>query len=456
MLETILDRHMVFVLLGILTAVGIMSKLIVNVALKRLVRAAGNMNKSNHPLMRLVRAKFEHASMVSDKVENVRVFVDKYLYEYKVLGLRIHSWRRLEKAAAGACLLVGAVGAGLEYGFNGMSDMVWKTGAVGGGLAAFVYLVHLLTDEKYQLEAIQNYMVDFLENVCRHRFEKSYQKEIKVLAQDGTPAEFGAMPMEGQNAAGHTYAVREKETAEDLYAVRNLELADESLYGGRNRKQADDNLYEERGQKQTDGNLYEGRNQKQTDGNLYEGRGQKQTDGNLYEGRSQKKADNGYASEFGSQSDEPYAVRKREPSQGQSAVSAFLAAELKAGESVFCDEAAEIDGKAFSAFQMPEPGQSEGGSMFRTPEGGQKETVEIEAPRGSKKRTEKIVEIPVPETVRETSEQIVVETPQPSAPSKNTQTRQTVQMERMPRREKTEEEVDRDVVIRRILEEFMA
>ncbi len=94
--------------------------------------------------------------------------------------------------------------------------------------------------------------------------------------------------------------------------------------------------------------------------------------------------------------------------------------------------------------------------MFRTPEDGQKETVEIEAPRGSKKRTEKIVEIPVPETVRETSEQIVVETPQPSAPSKNTQTRQTVQMERMPRREKTEEEVDRDVVIRRILEEFMA
>ena len=100
MLETILDGHIVFVLLEILAAVGIMSKCIVNVALKRLVRAAGNMNKSTHPLMRLVRAKFEHASMVSDKVENVRVFVDKYLYEYKVLGLRIHSWRRMEKGAA--------------------------------------------------------------------------------------------------------------------------------------------------------------------------------------------------------------------------------------------------------------------------------------------------------------------------------------------------------------------
>ena len=114
MLETMLDRHMIFVLMGILTAVGIMSKFIVNVSLKRLVRAAGNMNKSTHPLMRLVRAKFEHASMVSDKVENVRVFVDKYLYEYKVLGLRLHSWTRMEKAAAALCLLAGAVGAGLN------------------------------------------------------------------------------------------------------------------------------------------------------------------------------------------------------------------------------------------------------------------------------------------------------------------------------------------------------
>ena len=61
MLEIILDKHVIFVLMGILTVIGIVSKLIANVTLKQLVRAAGNMNKSTHPLMRLVRAKFEHA-----------------------------------------------------------------------------------------------------------------------------------------------------------------------------------------------------------------------------------------------------------------------------------------------------------------------------------------------------------------------------------------------------------
>ena len=60
---------MIFVLMGILTVIGIVSKLIANVTLKQLVRAAGNMNKSTHPLMRLVRAKFEHACMISDTVE---------------------------------------------------------------------------------------------------------------------------------------------------------------------------------------------------------------------------------------------------------------------------------------------------------------------------------------------------------------------------------------------------
>ena len=65
--------------------------------------------------MRLVRAKFEHACMISDTVENVGVFVDKYLYEYKVCGLRLHTLRRLEKICAGLLIVTGLVGAGLSY-----------------------------------------------------------------------------------------------------------------------------------------------------------------------------------------------------------------------------------------------------------------------------------------------------------------------------------------------------
>ena len=198
MLEIILERHVIYVVMGILTVAGILSKLIVTVTLKRMVKAAGNMSKSNHPLMRLVRAKFEHACMVSDKVENVGVFVDKYLYEYKKFGVRLHSFRRMENVSAFLCLVLGIIGAALEYGQNGMNDAVLQMGATGAGLGILIYLVHLTTDENYRVEAAKNYMVDYLENVCLRRYEKISQKELKLMDPDDGQA---AKPLKMSNEA---------------------------------------------------------------------------------------------------------------------------------------------------------------------------------------------------------------------------------------------------------------
>lgn len=179
MSRIIVDKQIIVIALGIFTVVGILSKCMVNAILSRLVRAAGNMSKSTHPLMRLVRAKFEHACMVSEKVENVEVFVDKYLYSYKVLGIPLHSLRRLEKAAALLCIVTGLLGAVLTYSIYGMNDLVLQTGVIGAGLGILVYVFHLTTDENYRMQMARNYMVDYLQNVCLHRYEKSRQKEME-------------------------------------------------------------------------------------------------------------------------------------------------------------------------------------------------------------------------------------------------------------------------------------
>ena len=165
MLKAILDRHVLLILMGVFAVLGIVSKCIAGITLKRLVRAAGSMNKSAHPLIRLVRAKYEHACMLNDKVQNVGVFVDKYLYEYKILGLRLYRWRRMENVMAGLCLITGAAAAFLTYSVYGMSDAVLKMGAGGAALAILLYLFHLTSDENYMLEAVKTYMVDYLENV---------------------------------------------------------------------------------------------------------------------------------------------------------------------------------------------------------------------------------------------------------------------------------------------------
>ena len=179
MLEMILDKHVIWVIIGLGVAAGVVSKCIVNVSLKRLVRGAGDMGKSTHPFMRLVRAKFEHACMVSEKVENVEAFVDKYLYEYRVAGLKLHSIQRMEVTAVGICMAAGILGGFLEYTGNGMNDEVLTTGAFGIGAGILLYLLHLTTDEKYSVSVVRNYMVDYLQNVCLHRYEKAYQKETE-------------------------------------------------------------------------------------------------------------------------------------------------------------------------------------------------------------------------------------------------------------------------------------
>ena len=220
MLELMLDRHVIYVLMGMSAFAGVVSKVVVGRTLRKLVAAAESMGKSNHPLMRLVRAKFEHTCMISEKVENVGVFVDKYLYEYRVGGVRLHAWRRLQMASAGLCLILGGVGAIISYRIKGATEQTAMIGGTGVALALIVFLVHMLTDEEYRLEAVRNYMVDYLENIYQHRYEKTYKKE--VLAEEARSEEARiAESARTQENAGMTKNTR---MPEDTGIVKNTRM----------------------------------------------------------------------------------------------------------------------------------------------------------------------------------------------------------------------------------------
>lgn len=223
MLELMLDRHVIYVLMGMSAFAGVVSKVVVGRTLRKLVAAAESMGKSNHPLMRLVRAKFEHTCMISEKVENVGVFVDKYLYEYRVGGVRLHAWRRLQMAGAGLCLILGVVGAIISYRIKGATEQTAMIGGTGVALALIVFLVHMLTDEEYRLEAVRNYMVDYLENIYQHRYEKTYKKE--VLAEEarleGTRMAESARTQENAGMTKNTRMPEEERMGENTRMPEN-------------------------------------------------------------------------------------------------------------------------------------------------------------------------------------------------------------------------------------------
>lgn len=231
MLEMILDKRIAWILMGVFAAVGALSKCVVSISLKRLTRAAKDMGKSSHALIRLIRAKYEHACMVSDKVQNIEVFAEKFMYEYRVLGFRLHGWRGMEKVSAWMCPVIGLLGAGAEYAVYGMNDKVLQFGAFGAGAGIFLFLLRLTMDEKYQLEMIHTYMVDYLENVCARRYEKSRELNLpgrpkqreEVPSPKEEPEELPPVMPEPYRMPEPYHAPEQGQPEADVHAAKSLD-----------------------------------------------------------------------------------------------------------------------------------------------------------------------------------------------------------------------------------------
>ena len=173
MLKEIVNSSAVFWTMGVFTVAGIICKCITQWNLKRMIKAAGNIGKSTHRLMKLVKAKFEHTCMINDRVENIKAFVEKYLFEYKICGLSLHAWGQLQKIMVSICVMSGIFGAAGSYVQNGMGEEVFRYLSFMGICVISMHVIYFATDEKYQTEIILMYMTEYLENTYAPKFQKT-------------------------------------------------------------------------------------------------------------------------------------------------------------------------------------------------------------------------------------------------------------------------------------------
>ena len=182
------DTSVITYLMAAIGVLGVLAKIINQVTLHRLVRAAGNMPKSTHRLIKLVRAKYEHACMIRDSVENTDAFVEKYIYEYRGFLFRIHTWRQIEMISVWLAGILAALGASVLYFSSGFSEPVYQYIAAGIAEVVLLWVVMHLTDEPYKVNALRMYMVDYLENICTFRLKRQNSREresIDVIAAEG-------------------------------------------------------------------------------------------------------------------------------------------------------------------------------------------------------------------------------------------------------------------------------
>ena len=191
------SRVIIYLMTGI-GVLGILAKIINQLTLYRLVRAAGNMPKSTHRLIKLVRAKYEHACMIHDSVENVDAFVEKYIYEYRGFLFRIHTWRQIEVLSVWFAGILAALGASVHYLSSGLTETVYQYIAAGIAEMVLLSVVMRLSDEPYKINAVKMYMVDYLENICAFRLKKQNQREREsidvIAAENGGKHGFQPLP----------------------------------------------------------------------------------------------------------------------------------------------------------------------------------------------------------------------------------------------------------------------
>lgn len=169
--------EVMFFTMGILFCIALYAKLISTITVRKMVKEAAEIQKSNHKFMKLIKAKFEHASLISNRVQNVGAFVDKYIYEYKVFGLRLNTWRRIPQKIFFFILILGVFSVCESLRVEGMTKtfvgcIQWTSIFV----LALAFL-NFMSGENSRLEAARNYMVEYLENVCVQRYARQHGKQ---------------------------------------------------------------------------------------------------------------------------------------------------------------------------------------------------------------------------------------------------------------------------------------
>ena len=174
MLAEILRGQMVLYAMGALCLLGVISKLIVWISYKRLVKASNHIASSNHSLTRQLKLKFENCYKLNLGVQKVPVFVDKYLQKYKAMGIRVHTLNRFFVAVILLEALLGVAGC-LGGFWQGLSlQQITLYAALGFISVLFMLFVDSLCDIEDKREMVVTNLQDYLDNVLTNRLQHEY------------------------------------------------------------------------------------------------------------------------------------------------------------------------------------------------------------------------------------------------------------------------------------------
>lgn len=173
-------------IIAVFLFLAILNRMIVAGGYRRLLRQAEDMANSSHPLMKILKRKFDTCYELRLGVNNVDTFVDKYVYKHKILGIYLYTWENLCGQSFVLIMLISISFGTLAVGYDCGKTAILSTLLTGIGACIVLFLLDSICNFSVKRDVLKVHIIDYLENICKPRLEKEifYPEQQKKYQEE--------------------------------------------------------------------------------------------------------------------------------------------------------------------------------------------------------------------------------------------------------------------------------
>lgn len=173
----------------VLMSIGVIYQISIGVMYVRMIKASESMTSGNNKLLKQCKDKFIQAYNLNGGVNNIPVFVDKYINRIHIMGMSINFVKHL----SGQLMLAGVFAAGLGV-CKGIIDGTRFMDLIPFYIVSLfgIYLfvsISSIVDMQGRKQALKTNLVDYLENHVARRLENgiAFNEQEKTAPEQEEP-----------------------------------------------------------------------------------------------------------------------------------------------------------------------------------------------------------------------------------------------------------------------------
>lgn len=174
MIQQLFDNYVFLYIMGGFCTLGILIKFLLFMGYRSFIKATDSVGTSKKRSIKQMKLKFETCYQLKIGVNNVDIFVDKYVMKRKFCGILLSTWENISGQMITLCLLTASCAGMLGIVYDCGKDIVLFTflmGAGGGILMVFVDNLVNIDDHK---KILQLNLKDYFENYLKIRLEREH------------------------------------------------------------------------------------------------------------------------------------------------------------------------------------------------------------------------------------------------------------------------------------------